>query len=239
MTILLFVGDIGTGKTLMLTFFTLLYYAGGANIYANYVLEKIKYKPLNKLKSLLDLEIGQNFLAIDEGWLSMDSRRSGSTGNILMSRGILQSRKRCADVGITAQFLSSIDCRVRGLASYVLKPEIHETLRGKPYSIKVEFFKQRDFERNTGRPILTQIFPMQFGSIDICEMYNTKEIVGEMGDNTREYIDEVLKDKRYLNFEGRKGELKALIQVEEMRKGNLITSAQATMAANYLRADVS
>ena len=229
-------GELGTGKTLFLTFMAYLYHSAGAKLYANYILKNIPYTPIEKLSNLSELSESMNFLAIDEGWLSMDSRRSSSFSNLIMSRGILQSRKRKADVGITAQFYSSVDLRVRGLASYVILPSIHKVDENdKPTVLMIDIYKKKDMDRVGNKPAAKLPIPLHFGGIDICESYDTHEVVDEFDDGRQEYIKEVLEKERYINFDGNKSSLKAFIQVEELKEGNPISSSQASMVANYLK----
>lgn len=104
-------GYLGSGKTLLLTNFAKMY-AGKVPIYANYNL-KIKGTELINLEDLENITYG--LILIDEAYLWLESRESGSNKNKYMSRVIFQSRKRGLDIFTTQQLHGSIDLRYRML----------------------------------------------------------------------------------------------------------------------------
>lgn len=114
-----FFGDIGSGKTLTMTKYVYLYYNLGYNIYSNYNLE-FPHKKIDRafmtdiVENDKTLE-GNNLFAIDEIGIYMDSRKSVSKENVLLSYFIKQVRKKEIKLFYTEQFRHAIDKRLRGL----------------------------------------------------------------------------------------------------------------------------
>lgn len=104
-------GNIGSGKTLLLTIFALL--SNKSQILANYNVKSVKYRSL-ELIDLIELPDNTDVL-IDEAYTWLESRASLSRINLYISYMIFQSRKRSIDFFITAQLESTIDIRFRQL----------------------------------------------------------------------------------------------------------------------------
>jgi hypothetical protein len=228
-------GGIGSGKTLLLTFLSHAFYNDGYNIYANYHLKRIKYINLMNVTDFLKIKTHPNFFALDEGWLNMDSRRSGSLMNLIHSKSILQSRKIEAHVGITTQTWMQLDKRIRSVTALVFQPEIIiRDDNGKPLALKVTYFK------NEGKRRMNEIFiplvpPMI--DIDIPESYDTLEIVDELESNERQEMETLV--KKYLNDPKTEGlkptKLKSYITMQELIKnGHMLESSKSGTIANYI-----
>jgi len=104
-------GNIGAGKTLLSTIFSIISIKD--KIYANYKINNEKYCPL-KLIDLLELPNNVD-VVIDEAYTWLESRTSMSKINLYISYIIFQSRKRNVDIFITAQLESTVDLRFREL----------------------------------------------------------------------------------------------------------------------------
>jgi hypothetical protein len=136
MAITAFLGALGSGKTLGLTWLALRYYTHKWDIYANFHLFKINYtyiepeieKKESKKKSgdeLIELidGISKGFMALDEVWLMLDSRLSFSKQNRFIGKILLKSRKRKIDIGYTAQDFMQVEKRLRKITDYLVYPE--------------------------------------------------------------------------------------------------------------------
>lgn len=103
-------GNIGTGKTLLLTIFA---FFSKQRIISNFDL-KIPYEQFN-LETFLRAGYTDCILLLDEAYVYLESRDSGITRNKLMSYVLFQSRKKNVDMYLTVQLKSTIDVRYREL----------------------------------------------------------------------------------------------------------------------------
>jgi len=104
-------GHLGSGKTLWLTALT-QEVSPNTKIYANYHIDCKNFK----LVDVQDLEeIKNGLLLIDEAYLWLESRTSGSELNRYLSYLIFQSRKRGFDVFASTQINTALDLRFRML----------------------------------------------------------------------------------------------------------------------------
>ncbi|MEM1544341.1 MAG: zonular occludens toxin domain-containing protein [Candidatus Methanomethylicia archaeon] len=128
------VGELGTGKTLSLTFLAWHYYLKWQKsrpIYANYHLNlyyldkdrKINYIPYKYISSPEELDqIRNGFFAGDELWIWLDSRATATKKNRFTSMILLKSRKRDMDVVYTTQSFGQVDKRVRTVTDFIAFP---------------------------------------------------------------------------------------------------------------------
>ena len=112
----IFLGEQNAGKTLSMTYYTYRYFKQGYKIYSNFNLN-FKHTKITK-KIILDWvmakqQLNNSIISIDELYLMMDSRSFGKASNKLFSYFILQTSKRGVHLFGTAQFLNSIDLRIR------------------------------------------------------------------------------------------------------------------------------
>ena len=157
-----------------------MYYLKGYHIFANYNLKGIKYSTINSLNDFKKVKTPKNFLAADELWLSMDSRRSAA--NILAGRNMMLSRKIKLDCMYTVQDLGQADKRLRQNTHIVYEPQILATLtNGKPILLNVTWYTMHQPNK-----IKRMRIPLIMGEIDICELYDTFEIIDEFEDTTRQ-----------------------------------------------------
>jgi len=134
MTLMAIVGDLGSGKTLSLTFLAWHYYLKWQKsrpIYANYHLNlfyqskdgKVKKIPYQYISDPDDLDKVRNgFFAGDELWIWLDSRASASKRNRFTSMILLKSRKRDMDIVYTTQTFGQVDRRVRNVTDFIAFP---------------------------------------------------------------------------------------------------------------------
>ena len=118
-------GAMGTGKTIMMVRYLLLDYKKKSDIYCNFALKNIEYKPLDVIeilkldknkKSLSNISIG-----IDEITVFIDSRVSSSVLNRLFSYFILQTRKRNVVLYYTTQDIMMVDLRLRRHTDFIVE----------------------------------------------------------------------------------------------------------------------
>lgn len=240
------VGNIGSGKTTFLTLWTYLYGMSGYTIYSNYNIQyktqfgvpvKVPFEVRNisAIRDFSDISTPKNFFALDELWLTADSRRSSSFISSLASTKLLQSRKKKADAGITTQSLGQLDKRIRDITSIIYEPEIilRDPNNGKPLALKVYFYTWEEPE--------TKKFCLPLigyrGGISIPDSYDTYEIVESMDDGKKTIEDELV--EKYADWPGSRMQLRYVIAYEEREKG--IDKKAAERIANYifaLREDV-
>jgi hypothetical protein len=132
------VGNLGSGKTLLLTFLGVLEMTEGKQIYSTYHISfetedghKPMYVDVGDLSQWMSRQakVGMfaphsGILLLDEGYAGMDSRTSSSIANRLLSHFIFQSRKLGLDLFVSAQLASSLDKRVRGLCDAWILAEL-------------------------------------------------------------------------------------------------------------------
>jgi len=219
------IGDVGSGKTLLMTHLAHNLWKQGVRVYANYKLE-FNHVLIKRIEDLTTIPMGGRvIICLDEAWLTGDSRSSMSKNNIAWSQFILQARKKRADVLYTVQHQGQIDKRIRINSSYFIKPEIifsitegvdpktHESIKV-PYMIKAHFLNK-----------FMELTYSKFYSVYPChKLYNTNEVVCE----TRTIRYDLLL-KKYGDYEGSKPSLKALLFYDEG-----LSKTEANGFADYL-----
>jgi hypothetical protein len=121
MVLIAFVGELGCGKTLALTYLAWRNSNKGQAIYANYHLN-FDFTMIDSPEKIEDMREG--FFAGDELWSWCDSRVSGSNKNKVISAILLKSRKRGINIGYTAQHLSQVDKRMRNITDFIALPQL-------------------------------------------------------------------------------------------------------------------
>ena len=115
MTSTIIIGNLGSGKTYIMT---LLTYSDGRELWSNYKINSKRYKRLDII-DLFDLP-DNIILLMDEGYAWLESRASGSELNIYLSSILYHSRKTFTDIYITTPDFSTIDKRFRKLVNYIV-----------------------------------------------------------------------------------------------------------------------
>lgn len=130
--VITFEGKMGSGKSLSATAFAVLdWYSTGRQIVANYSINLNRINDDGFVKEVKDgdfeyfdyekfvgdmknnVELYNKTVVLDEAYLFMDSRRSQSGFNNLMTYFTLQTRKRGVDLYICTQQFTNVDLRLR------------------------------------------------------------------------------------------------------------------------------
>lgn len=113
--LIIILGNLGTGKTLLLTYFST---KSKRNIFANFNINLERYNKL-EVDTLLDLPNNID-VYLDEAYTWLESRVSGKGLNRYLSYILLQSRKRNLDIYCTAQLFSTLDKRFREKSDIII-----------------------------------------------------------------------------------------------------------------------
>ena len=114
-------GELGSGKTLTLTFLSWKnWFYRRKKIFSNYHLFKIPYVHIKNVNQL-DL-MREGFFSGDELWNILDSRTSLKTKNRTTSNILLRSRKRDLNYTFTCQLLEQLDKRIRKVLDFSSYP---------------------------------------------------------------------------------------------------------------------
>lgn len=227
--IALILGTIGSGKTLLLTLFTYLYYLDNSKLYTNYNIKGVNTISLDNIKQFNDIEKEKNFFGLDEMWLNMDARRSGSFTNMLITQHLLQSRKKLADVMITSQTINQIDKRIRDIAHIIFFPEVSaKDSKGMPIELKVTMYPLH--QKWNVKKFYT---PLILGNVIIPEIYDTTEIIEVMEGGKSGYLEDLSVKYKDCPLKTKKA-MKAFIRREEGSEGNNITDGDLDNVIEYI-----
>jgi len=222
------VGTIGSGKTLLMTFFALLQHIQGTQIYANYKIIGVNSLSVESIEDILNVDKrAHKIVLLDELWLTADSRNSMSNMAQFCAKSVLQSRKVKSDVYYTTQHLGQIDKRIRDITSLVYLPEIVGYYDNKPVAMNVNICKPNLY----GELSIIKKFsiPLMYGDKFVCDLYDTSEIVEEMDNPDNIQTDALI--EQYKDFVGTKSKLKSTIIVEGKGK---VKESLAGHVANYI-----
>lgn len=121
MVLFMVTGELGSGKTLALTYLAWSnYMKKQKNIFSNYKLFGIKYQEVTHIGQIDAMREG--FFAGDELWLWLDSRTSRSQKNKVVADILLKSRKRDLTIAYTSQNVHQMDRRIRDVTDFVAYP---------------------------------------------------------------------------------------------------------------------
>lgn len=137
------IGDRGSGKTLFMTLEAFNQYRKGKKVYSNY---QLKFPILKNTKKyeLIKNDFFTNFnkynfnnvcMFLDEIYVYIDSRNSGSNINKVMSYFFNQTRKTGVDLYYSTQFLSQVDKRLRFNTEKFVIPKKVKDKKGNIYLI--------------------------------------------------------------------------------------------------------
>ena len=128
------IGKRGCGKTLTMAKTVDEMLKKGKTVYTNFNIDKKAInKRYHKQLFLLDNDFFKNYkdfklyncaLFIDEIYVYIDSRTSGSKRNRLWSYFINQTRKRDVDLYYTTQFFRQVELRLRENTEYFIYPQV-------------------------------------------------------------------------------------------------------------------
>ena len=166
-----FIGNIGSGKTLSMVKKAYEQYKRGKTIYSNFKLnfpfKEINHETLINMKNS-NTDLKNSVVLIDEAHIYLDSRRSASKINVILSYFILQSRKKSCDIYYTTQFIGQVDKRLRDTTHAIIlckTRKIRENL-----SITLNIIELRKVEGSDFRF-------SSFRSNPYFALYNTEEII--------------------------------------------------------------
>lgn len=173
MSILLYLGRRGAGKTLSMVKDSYIYYKNGRRIITNMNTLKFGDKMSNEeiLKLTKDSDIYNCVLVIDEIQLLFDSRRSMKKENITFSNFIQQIRKRGIIMLGTTQFDNTIDKRLRDHCDIIALPKINKDL----LLCRVKYLdptSSQDIENDGILEFSSIVYDMR----DIFQLYDTNEM---------------------------------------------------------------
>ena len=214
--IVLYSGNLGSGKTLAMSICLYLNYLLGSMAYANYT---ITGYPVERIKNTFALKsmnkIWKSF-ALDEFYLDADSRQSGTSKNLAMTRKVLQFRKRHIDTFISSQNIRAIDTRIRDLVGMIVFPE---TIFSDGYPIYVNCYYSTNKRIHFEDWSLIQKLPcfqlpvvIEETNFNVAENYDTDELVESMDLEEGDIIKELI--SKYKGFDGSKTDLKSILNME-------------------------
>lgn len=155
-------GNLGTGKTLFLTMIG--YYSDKAvvsNFKTNFPNKKSIEFDVNKF---MRCEYENCIILMDEAYIYLESRLSGSEKNKLMSYILFQSRKKTVDLYLTVQLRSTIDKRYRELTDVYMLADLTDLTYN--YLIKTRGNKYFGLIKLLKRKV-----------IPLYAMYDTNEVI--------------------------------------------------------------
>ncbi|MFQ6054822.1 MAG: hypothetical protein ACE5KE_00235 [Methanosarcinales archaeon] len=181
MVLFAIVGELGSGKTLALTYLAWLnWYKKKRKIFSNYSFYGFPYTPIKNVTDLDSMKSG--FFAGDELWLWVDSRTSKKERNRFVASILLKSRKRDITIAYTSQAISQIDKRIRQITDFIAYPLMSVDNR----FCRIEVF------RGPRPAISTRIKPpIYFVTEPVYAMFNTYEEVNIIEEESKKLHKEV------------------------------------------------
>lgn len=119
------VGDLGGGKTAILTYLGVMYYRQGFNLFSTYDISLPlpngqKRSIVTRVNTIKDFEnIKKGYLLGDELWSLFDSHKWSEVSADML----LKARKRDYTVVDTVQHFSQLNNRIRNITNYVIYPQ--------------------------------------------------------------------------------------------------------------------
>lgn len=167
------VGELGTGKTLLLTYIMWKKYLEGMTIYSNYHLNKSYIPKYNFVDSASDIDnMTEGIFGGDELWLWLDSRESPSKKNKFIASILIKSRKRGIDILYTTQSFMQIDIRVRRITDFVIEP----VLTKNNTVCRAHYYKTPNWVAGAVMPIRS----FKFYAPSVWDIYDTREEVKQI-----------------------------------------------------------
>lgn len=149
--IVFFCSPMGSGKTLALTLFGYVCHKTGIMVYSNYPV-KFPHIPVEKPE---EIELISNGVFLgDELWNWIDARTSMKNKNTVISKILLQSRKRNFHILHTAQFKSQPDKRLREHTDIFGIPSFDKTTN----MCSISFYEYMGHDRVVAVPISSYKF---------------------------------------------------------------------------------
>lgn len=171
------IGKRGCGKTITMAKTVVDMLKKGKIIYTNFHINKKGIdKKYHKKINLLDNEFFKNYkdfklyncaLFLDEVYVYIDSRTSGSKRNRLWSYFINQTRKRDVDLYFTTQFFRQVELRLRENTEFFVFPQVIK--EGDKIIVDNKVYSYGDRLKLIGRE--------RFIGNDYFNVYDTDEII--------------------------------------------------------------
>lgn len=159
MVTIAFLGDLGSGKTTLMTRTAILTKKlhPQKTLYSNYKFNNYDYVDLDLMDLYLNhQDVRDVIICIDEIYTMMDSRLSGSHRNEVESYFIAMTRKAKADLFVTMQYETFTDCRLSPFinvkyimekimipVSIILDNKEYHYIKPHPYLFKATLFDDR------------------------------------------------------------------------------------------------
>jgi hypothetical protein len=161
------VGELGSGKSLALTYLGWRkWYYEGMKIYSNYRLYGIPYVPI---KSVAQLDaIREGYCLFDELWTWLDSRASRSQRNRIVANILAKSRKRKLTIAFTTQSIDQVDVRIRNVLDFMAYPMMNANNTMCRIAI---------FMGSKGKKFLKKL---AFRTAPVFRMYDTEEEIDQL-----------------------------------------------------------
>lgn len=227
MSIYVFEGTIGSGKTIGVTWCLKQDQLQNRKIYANYHL-KFPYQYLTGLGDFSKWPKEPCSIGIDEAHAAgMDSRDSMSPINKFYSKNMTQSRKIESHIYLSVQHFGMLTIRVRQITSVLFGPEIVEHDRQGLPNFMLLHYTTRPWCRGWEDEVE---IPLDMGDGNICHMFDTSEIIDEMDNPQDESMRELA--EKYLHLGGKT--LKAIASVLYIDEG--LAKSDADYVAQYIKA---
>lgn len=170
MAIMVIIGELGSGKTLSLTYLLWRnWYYKNKIIYANYTLFGIPYFKITKV-SELDM-IRQGYLGADEMWVWLETSVGERLKKKIVSDILRKSRKRNLTINSTSQTLEQIPLRIRKIIDFIGYPMLNRN---------ATICRLAIFSGPHGRSLLKEHY---FYTSPVFKMYDTNEEVGDLIDD--------------------------------------------------------
>jgi len=155
-------GDLGSGKTLFLTYLALKNHKK-IPVYANYRID-LPNCYLIEPSDLVSMQYDKALILLDEAYTWLESRVSGSKLNRYVSYVIFQSRKRGLDFVLSAQLSITLDIRFRELCDLFVLANRHK--QGFRYLLLTKSLRMKSF-----------LLPYDYAEKKLFKIYDTYEIV--------------------------------------------------------------
>jgi hypothetical protein len=170
-------GELGSGKTILLTLFGYHYFKLGWKVFSDYHLN-FKHNYVKSLEEVFNTNLDQDSVFLfDELWITADARRHATEDNIKLSQFVLQSRKKRLSIFYTAQYPRLVEQRIRMITQYIFKPTIISyNADNTPQSMIIDKFSRNS---NGYVTLLGRITP-NLNLREIANLYHTEEIISPM-----------------------------------------------------------
>ncbi len=205
MAILVITGELGSGKTLSLTYLAWRnWYYKGAIIYANYTLYGIPYYKITRVSELDKIRSG--YLCADEMWVWLEASVGEMLKRKIISDILRKSRKRDLTIASTSQTMDQIPPRIRKIVDLIGYPILNRTQT----ICKLLIF--------AGPKASTLVKTHYFFTKPVFEMYNTKEEIGDLIDDVSGTWKKAISPTTQLKYQKEFIRLQQPIQIQNPKK---------------------